>query len=145
MCGWQGNRNALPSGELVAVLQRARDARVRSQIITGGLLSEWKGALQSAKEQGISTPTDGHCRGIAHIRFVTGLYAATWASSHAKLGDEQLSGIGTWGYFAPLDQVISEHLSGLGRVVAVGEWGVWYAQLIHLRKWSPDLTLSLRL
>ncbi len=95
--GWQGTRNALPSDDLAAVLQRARDAGVRSQIITGGSLSESKGALQLAKEHGISTSTYASqslpwhhsypfCyRAICHYR----------VSSHAKLGDEQLSGIGS--------------------------------------------------
>jgi len=37
---------------------------------------------------------------------------------------------GAEGYLAALDQVISEHLSGVGRVVAVGECGL--GTLIHL-------------
>lgn len=51
--GLQSTRNTIPLGDLAAVLQRARDAGVRSQIITGGSLSESKEALQLAKEHGI--------------------------------------------------------------------------------------------
>ena len=124
MYGWQGTRNTLPSDDLVAVLQRARDAGVRSQIITGGSLSESKEALQLAKEHGISTSTYGHCRGIAHIRCVKGLYATTGCHPTRSSEMSNYPELGAEGYLAALDQVISEHLSGVGRVVAVGECGL---------------------
>jgi TatD DNase family protein len=108
----------------VAILQRAQDAGVRSQTIVGGSLSESKEALELAKEHSVSTSisvtapeplTSFGYRTLCHH----------WMSFYAKFRDGQLSaGSGAEGYLATLDQVISEYLSGAGRVVAVGECGL---------------------
>jgi hypothetical protein len=50
---------------------------------------------------------------------------------------------GTEGYLAALDQVILENVSGVGRVVAVGECGL--GMLDPFGERSSNLTLSLRL
>jgi Tat protein secretion system quality control protein TatD with DNase activity len=84
-----------------------------------------------------------HCRGVAHIRFVAGLYATSGCHPTRSSEMGNYPELGVEGYLAALDQVISEHLSGVGRIVAVGECGL--GTLNPFGERSSDLTLSLRL
>lgn len=143
--GWQGTHNTHPSDDFVAVLQRARDAGVRAQIITGGSLSESKEALQLAKEHGTLTLTYASQSLLWYRSYpsVTGLYATIGCHPTRSSEMSNYPESGVEGYLAALDRVISEHLSGVGRVVAVGECGLGILNPFGER--SSDLTLSLRL
>ncbi|KAI0079634.1 Mg-dependent DNase [Panus rudis PR-1116 ss-1] len=91
--------------DLEAMLQRCRTAGVKSMIITGGSLHESKEALELARQYG--------------------LYATVGCHPTRSTQFDQFNG-GPETYLEQLDKVISEHLTGLGRVVAIGECGLDY-------------------
>ncbi|KAI0048328.1 Mg-dependent DNase [Auriscalpium vulgare] len=91
--------------DFAAMLKRAEVAGVMSMIITGGSLSESKEALHIAKEHGLYATVGCH---------------PTRSNEFDKHRD------GPDGYLEQLDKLIADHLTGPGRVVAIGECGIDY-------------------
>jgi TatD DNase family protein len=105
--------------DLPAVLERSRFAGVRSMIITGGSLHESGEALSLAKTHGKqSTYQTGDATLIA-----VGFYA-TVGCHPTRSGQFDTFNGGPEAYLQALDQLISQNLTGVGRVVAVGECGL---------------------
>lgn len=102
----RGNRKH--EDDLTEVMKRSQAAGVKSMIITGGSLRESRQAVQLAKE-------------LEH----SSLYAT--AGCHPTRSEEfEKFKSGPHGYLQALDQLISQNLSGKGRIVAVGECGLDY-------------------
>ena len=91
------------------MLERSRAAGVKSMIITGGSLHESKEALELANQ--------------------LGFYATVGCHPTRSAQFDQFRG-GPEKYLEELDKVIAAHLTGKGRVVAVGECGL--GQMSHL-------------
>lgn len=92
--------------DFAAVLGRAKAAGVVNQIITGGSLSESRQALKLAETHGFYATVGCH---------------PTRSSEPTKKPE----GV----YMKSIDDLITAHLSGPGRVVAVGECGLDYDRL----------------
>ncbi|KAI9461016.1 Mg-dependent DNase [Lactarius psammicola] len=88
--------------DLSHVLERSRRAGVVSMIITGGSLSESKLALKLAKEHNLYATVGCH---------------PTRSREFEKNPSD---------YLQALDELVGAHLSGPGRVVAIGECGLDY-------------------
>ncbi|KAH9039944.1 hypothetical protein EDB84DRAFT_1587653 [Lactarius hengduanensis] len=88
--------------DLSHVLERSRRAGVMSMIVTGGSLSESKLALRFAKEHNLYATVGCH-------------------PTRSKEFENDPSG-----YLQALDELVGAHLSGPGRVVAIGECGLDY-------------------
>ncbi|KDQ14435.1 hypothetical protein BOTBODRAFT_66043 [Botryobasidium botryosum FD-172 SS1] len=90
------------------MMKRSAAAGVKTMIITGGSLKESREALKLAEE--------------------TGLYATAGCHPTRSKEFETYRG-GPEQYLQALDKLISEHLTGKGRVVAIGECGLDYDRL----------------
>ncbi|KIJ68207.1 hypothetical protein HYDPIDRAFT_106359 [Hydnomerulius pinastri MD-312] len=88
-----------------AMLERSRLAGVKNMIITGGSLQESKHALDLARQYG--------------------LYATVGCHPTRSKEFDRYHG-GPDAYLLALDKLIEGHLSGKGRVVAIGECGLDY-------------------
>ncbi|KAI0030200.1 Mg-dependent DNase [Vararia minispora EC-137] len=91
--------------DIIDILERSRNAGVKSMIITGGSLHESEVALKLAKE--------------------CGLYATVGCHPTRSTEFDSFEG-GPDAYYDALDKLIEASLSGTGRVVAVGECGLDY-------------------
>ncbi|KAF9269409.1 hypothetical protein L218DRAFT_1029692 [Marasmius fiardii PR-910] len=95
--------------DFTAMLERARNAGVKSMIITGGSLHESKEALKLAREHGLYTTVGCHpTRSGEFDKFKEG---------------------GPEGYLKALDELVAANLTGTGRAVAIGECGLDYDRL----------------
>lgn len=91
--------------DLEAMLERCQNAGVKSMIITGGSLHESREALELARQYN--------------------LYATVGCHPTRSGQFDQFKG-GPEAYLQKLDELIADHLTGKGRVVAVGECGLDY-------------------
>lgn len=91
------------SDDFAAMLERANAAGVKSMIITGTSLSESREAIKLAQEHG--------------------LYATIGCHPTRSAEFDKFRG-GPDAYLAALDKLISQNLTGRGRVVAIGECGL---------------------
>ena len=89
--------------DMQAMLERSRAAGVRSMIITGGSLHESKEALELASQLA---------------------FYATIGCHPTRSKEFEEFPAGPAGYLEELDKLIAAHLTGKGRVVAVGECGL---------------------
>ncbi|KAF6766567.1 hypothetical protein DFP72DRAFT_997632 [Ephemerocybe angulata] len=96
--------------DMVAVLERAKAAGVRSMILTGTSLKESREAVHLGAKHNFYTTVGCH-------------------PTKSKGFDSY--GKGPNAYLSELDNLISQHLEGPGRVVAVGECGLDYDRLHH--------------
>ncbi|KAF8509936.1 hypothetical protein BU17DRAFT_55785, partial [Hysterangium stoloniferum] len=106
---YRGNRKH--DDDLAEVMKRSEAAGVKSMIITGGSLHESSEALRLAKQLKVY---------------------ATVGCHPTRSSDFEKFRAGPDAYLAALDQLISQNLKGVGRVVAVGECGLDYDRT-HLR------------
>ncbi|KAJ7092559.1 hypothetical protein C8R44DRAFT_835595 [Mycena epipterygia] len=113
--------------DINAMLERARNAGVKSMIITGTSLSESQEALDLAKEFGFFCTVGCHpTRSAEFDKFEGGADA----------------------YLFALDELVANNLEGKGRAVAIGECGLdydrqnWALPEIQRRHFRSQLTLA---
>jgi TatD DNase family protein len=104
------------------MLERAHAAGIKSMIITGGSLEESKHALALAKAHGIRIQLD-ICFGGFDLLSIIDVYATIGCHPTRSNDFNNFPG-GPSKYLQALDKLIKEHVSGPGRVVAVGECGL---------------------
>ncbi|KAI0778394.1 Mg-dependent DNase [Trametes elegans] len=102
--GWHHGKKK-HDDDLEAMLERSRAAGVKAMIITGGSLHESKEALELAQQLGFYATVGCHPTRSAQF-------------DQSRGGPEK--------YLEELDKLIAAHLTGKGRVVAVGECGLDY-------------------
>lgn len=107
-----------------AMLERCKAAGVKSMIITGGSLHESKEALELAQQLG---------------------FFATVGCHPTRSGQFDSFKDGPEAYLEQLDKVIESHLTGKGRVVAVGECGLGMLRSSYTYSTLDHGHLSLRL
>ncbi|KAJ7786140.1 Mg-dependent DNase [Mycena metata] len=94
--------------DMNAVLDRARNAGLKSMIITGTSLAESRGALSLAKDLGFFCTVGCHPTRAAEFDKFKG---------------------GPEAYLKALDKLVASNLHGKGRAVAIGECGLDYDRL----------------
>lgn len=146
----------LSTDDFTAILERARAAGVRSQLLTGDSLKGSRDVLVLSKQHG--EWDTGHVVRARSSRWAISTNAASQSSSDGlfttagvhpcRANEPETYPGGPSAYFKELSDLISSNKGGKGKVRAVGETGLDYDRLflcpkeVQLRHFPPQLELA---